>query len=336
MSARSDRLKAGVFVVSCVTLFVVIFAVVAGMRVAKKSRTFFVRFTESVTGLEPSSTVRYYGVPIGRVSDIGFAADAFPEIEVRIEVHPDAPIRADTQAVLKAQGLTGISYIDLEKGSDDARLLDEFETIRARASVTVQLMDTLAGLKGVIENLNMILSENREAIGAAVAKIDRVAESARPPLERLDEALAGFTELTGDLRREVADASRSAREALGTVTGFLTSPSVQALPERMAGVLGRADALFEDMGSELRAADLAGLVEKLGTALGRLEETTERLDAAVADVHAGVTENRGSLTRIIMDLRGFSVDLRGLARDLRSDPSRLVIPRRVPEREEGR
>ena len=293
-------------------------------------------FPKSVTGLEPSSTVRYYGVPIGRVAHIGFAADGFPDIEVRIEVEPDTPIREDTEAVLKAQGLTGISYIDLEKGSDTARLLDENETIRARASVTVQLMETLSGLKQVIENLNGIITENRDAIGAAVMKIDQAAESARSPLARLDEALKGFQGLAEDLRREVADSSRSVREALGAVSGLVSSPAVQSLPERLTGVLDGAEAVLDGVGKEVKAANLAGLVEKLGAAMGSLEETTLRLDAAVATVHAGVTENRGSLTRILGDLRSFSSDLRGLAREIRRDPSRLIIPRRVPEREEGR
>ncbi len=336
MITRSDKVKAGAFVLACGALFVLVLVLVAGVRFTKRTKTYYVRFGESVTGLEPSSTVRYYGVPVGQVSHIGFAAEAFPEIEVTMEIDPDTPIREDTEAILKPQGVTGIYYIDLEAGSTGSRLLKEHETIRARASVAMQLMDVLGGLKQVIENLNGILGENRESIGEAVASIKDAADALRSPLGRLDEALAGATELTADLRERLSSAAGAAEGAIRAFADIVAAAEAKSLPDRVAAVLDHADETLVEARAAVASADVPAFMAALNRTLSRLEQSAANLDAAVTEVQAGVSENRGSIARMLGDLRGFAADLRALVREVRGDPSRLLRPRPMMEREEGR
>ncbi len=121
MSNRSERVKAGVFVVVTMTFLVALLILVAGLRIMKTTKTFHVRFSESITGLEASSVVRYIGVPVGRVADIAFIQGKSTLIDVTIEVNPDVPIRLKTRAQLKPQGITGITYIDHERSARHAR-----------------------------------------------------------------------------------------------------------------------------------------------------------------------------------------------------------------------
>ena len=84
--------------------------------------------SESVTGLEVSSIVRYQGVPVGRVSSIGFAKDEFPQIDVVVELDPTAPLRTDTTASLKPHDVLEASA---DPEQSDFELSDERWTFHA-------------------------------------------------------------------------------------------------------------------------------------------------------------------------------------------------------------
>ena len=194
-------------------MLVGLIVVVVGLRVFTETKTFFVRFEESVTGLEESSTVRLNGVPIGRVADIGFVENSYSTIEVMIEVEPDAPITDQTMAELKPQGITGINYIDLfvpkEKKGAPFQRLAAGSTIQSVASVTVQLMETLAGLGAVVKKVDVLLSSNEDDISEAIEEIKKGAIAARVALESLERQMGA---LTARLEEELSTTVASARQ----------------------------------------------------------------------------------------------------------------------------
>ncbi|MEA3372418.1 MAG: MlaD family protein [Campylobacterota bacterium] len=82
-------------------------------------------FTESVSGLNIDSAVKFRGVSVGKVEDILINPKNSEEIQVDILLREGTPIKVDTIAKLEAHGITGLSYIDLSRGSKDAdRLID--------------------------------------------------------------------------------------------------------------------------------------------------------------------------------------------------------------------
>jgi phospholipid/cholesterol/gamma-HCH transport system substrate-binding protein len=335
MTDRSEKVKAGVFVLVTVSLMVALLVLVAGLRVMKNTSTFHVRFSESITGLERSSTVRYSGVPIGRVLDIGLVEDGGLKIDVTIEVDPAVPLRPGVRAKLKPQGITGINYIDLAGGELGTALLPVGSTIPSDPSTFTDLLATIGELRQLLEKMNGVIEENQSSIAEAVKSIQAAAGSASESLEQLPEALKNATELTVELKEKLSVVLDSATSSLSAVEAWVTSPEIAAIPAKVTGVLDRADAVLVTAEKKVDSVDLQAVLDSLSGALNQLDATAEEITAAVTDVRGQVSRNSGTLLRILSDLRAFSTTMRELAQDVREQPSRLVFPRNRPERKEG-
>jgi ABC-type transporter Mla subunit MlaD len=75
---------------------------------------------ESVAGLSLDAPVKYLGVDVGKVDAIAINPDNSQQVRLHFLVNHGTPIKTDSVAVLKTQGLTGIAYVELSGGSVDA------------------------------------------------------------------------------------------------------------------------------------------------------------------------------------------------------------------------
>ncbi|MEA2110491.1 MAG: MlaD family protein [Campylobacterota bacterium] len=87
-------------------------------------RYYHIYFTESVSGLNINSAVKFRGINVGDVKQMKINAENSEEIEILISIYENTPIKVDTVATLMSQGITGLSYIDLSKGDKDSPLLE--------------------------------------------------------------------------------------------------------------------------------------------------------------------------------------------------------------------
>ena len=78
---------------------------------------------DNVSGLSPASDVLFNGLTVGKVTSIELSDKHPGKVSVRIEVAARTPITDDTTAQLAAQGVTGVSYVSLTSGREDAPLL---------------------------------------------------------------------------------------------------------------------------------------------------------------------------------------------------------------------
>ena len=72
---------------------------------------------ESVAGLNLNAPVKYNGVDVGKVQDIALDPANPARVNLLFAIEQGTPIREDTVAVLKTQGLTGIAYVELSGGA---------------------------------------------------------------------------------------------------------------------------------------------------------------------------------------------------------------------------
>lgn len=123
MNAKTNYTLVGAFVLVSVAL--IIFFVIWLLHPANEQemQSYRIDFTESVSGLNVDSPVKYRGVTVGKVKSIRISPKNIEKIEVFIDVWKSTPIKVDTVAKLKSQGITGLSYVDLSQGSDAAALL---------------------------------------------------------------------------------------------------------------------------------------------------------------------------------------------------------------------
>ena len=103
--------------------------------------------TQSVSGLNPKAPVKFRGVSVGEVKDIYINSDNSEEVIVLIKVKEDTPVKEDTHALINLQGITGLSYIELEGGTNKSALLKtdskNYGEIRTKDSVIERVDKTL-------------------------------------------------------------------------------------------------------------------------------------------------------------------------------------------------
>ncbi len=148
--------------------------------VDKSTQKYLIYFNESVLGLNIDAPVKYKGISVGRVSRLKINPNNSEEIEVLITILKDTPIKIDTEAKLTAQGITGLSYINLNKGKNSSKLLIKTDTqtypvIKAVPSFFKKLEGSLgdvsSGLTDTLDRTQELLNDkNQEQITLILQK----------------------------------------------------------------------------------------------------------------------------------------------------------------------
>ena len=126
MENKAHALAAGIFVV---VLSLLLLGLASWLtRDTGKRDIYEISTRETVTGLQPQAPVRYRGVDVGKVDTIGFDSKTPGNVLLRLEVDSAAPITGDTFATLGFQGVTGLSFVQLDDtGKQSTRLVPNDE-----------------------------------------------------------------------------------------------------------------------------------------------------------------------------------------------------------------
>jgi len=89
-----------------------------------KVKTYAILFNESVLGLNIDSAVKFRGINVGKVTNLKINPKNTEQIEVLITILKSTPIKSSTVAKLTSQGITGLSYINLSLGDNNAPALE--------------------------------------------------------------------------------------------------------------------------------------------------------------------------------------------------------------------
>lgn len=112
---------------------------------------YLIKMSDGVSGLNIESQVKYRGMEVGSVDQIRIDPDNSEFIDVYISVIIGTPIKEDSIAILTPQGITGLSYIEIEGGSKNSKILQQGGIIQTGKSLfnrleasTTNITDNLA------------------------------------------------------------------------------------------------------------------------------------------------------------------------------------------------
>src|ERR1035437_9133534 len=111
MENKAHALAAGAFVLLVGAMLVAL--AIWLTRDSGVRRVYEMSTREAVSGLQPQAAVRYRGIDVGKVAQIGFDPQATGNVLVRIAVDDKAPITKSTFATLGYQGVTGLAFVQL-------------------------------------------------------------------------------------------------------------------------------------------------------------------------------------------------------------------------------
>jgi phospholipid/cholesterol/gamma-HCH transport system substrate-binding protein len=84
------------------------------------TQKYLIYFNESVLGLNIDAPVKYRGISVGKVTRLRINPKNTEQVEVTVDILKTTPIKENTVAKLTAQGITGLTYINLTQGKNDA------------------------------------------------------------------------------------------------------------------------------------------------------------------------------------------------------------------------
>ena len=122
MENKSHALGAGVFVLVVSALLALL--AVWLMRDKTQRDRYEMSTSEVISGLQPQANVNFRGVPVGKVESIGFDTKIKGNVLVQVTIDRSAPVTKSVFATVASQGVTGLSFIQLDDtGQSNERLV---------------------------------------------------------------------------------------------------------------------------------------------------------------------------------------------------------------------
>ncbi len=302
METRANHVLIGSFVLSAVAL-AFLFALWLGRLSFEQEYDFYViRFSEPVTGLQVASDARFNGIKVGEVVDLTIDRRNPSITDATIRIEDGIPVKTDSVATLELLGITGLSYILLSGGSQEAPLLKDVSesdppVMTAGLSELQRLLagsgDTLASVNEALANVRLLFSpqniRNVERILQNVADATEIVTARSDTLNQLlldaGDAMGRLNAASGDLETIASGLGDAMQDEIPTILSDAeaTLASLRVASADLSTTLGSASphvrAFAEDGLPELTDA-LAEARLLLG-ALGRLARRIEQNPAVL-------------------------------------------------------
>lgn len=261
MESKVNFTIVGLFALTLVAaLIAILLWLGTGGRYLKIYDTYYAYMNESVSGLNLRAPIKYRGVEVGNVQEISLDTANSERVKLVLNIERGTPVKEDSVAVLRTQGLTGIAYVELAGGSLNSPLLkpkanEEYPVIRTGPSLLTR-MDTaltslMANVSRVSDNINSVLDEdNRRAFKNSLAQIDTVTHALAARSAAIDagvgnaaKTLEHSARASAELGRLIERVGRSA-DAIGRLANE-TSHAAAAVPNTLQSTQLLVDDLRE-------------------------------------------------------------------------------------------
>lgn len=260
---------------------------------------------ESVSGLNEKAPVKLQGVQIGDVRSISINPYNAEEVLVTIRVQDDAPIKQDTYAVIEAQGITGLSFIQLQGGTNEAKALktstkwEEYGIIYSRPSTFSRLDKTITSLSTkaemIFERAESVMSEKN------VKNLEIIIENSAKIAESTNKTLANIEAHNKEINQLLQEATNAA-VGIKNMSYALTSAIDNTGIDTMNNIKEAA--------------------QSVKTVMNALNQ---KVDKGSFDVDILVKENLMPLQKTLQDLQMLSNETKDLVSNLKDSPSDLLF-----------
>lgn len=185
--------KIGIFVVLALFAGVLSIELAGELKFLKKG--FSVRAYFSDAGeLKSGDQVKLGGIPVGTIDEIGWSEQTPGKVEIQMRIDEGVPLKTDSKAQIKFQGLLGSQFISITFGSTEAPLIDEnaileteevpdigdmLKKLDSVASGVENMTKTFSGdsFGDLLAPLSDFVSENSPRLTKAIQNIETISDS---------------------------------------------------------------------------------------------------------------------------------------------------------------
>jgi len=247
----AQKLRLGVFVIIGMAILAAFIIIPVAMKMTQHHKTYISIFEgESLQGLEQGAAVKFNGVSIGIVQRVTYNPEDINKMRVELSVIETFPMRVDMYATTGLIGITGLKYVEVSGGSNEAALLKPGGIVPTRASLfasvgdkaelligkvellldhlnTVTNPDSLRSVKVTMDNLAALTGDAKSVfheIGEVIPVATRVIDTVQLAVSEVHKITMDVREITDSLRSGVSGANISGiiAKADSTVTSVKT------------------------------------------------------------------------------------------------------------------
>lgn len=279
--AKTSNFMLGLFVTIGILLGAAAILWWGASKYFQKGSPYVTYFDESVQGLQVDSSVKYRGVDVGRVEQIRVAPDN-NLIAVVMKVQLQGDVEKNTVAQLKAAGITGIVFVELDRRNpDDPDLAPKLEFTPDYP----------------------VIPSRPSQISQILTSIDAVMEKVRD---------VDFQEIFSQVKKELRDLSAQFQQTAKSMEGFFEGPTTQSILKNVESATRRADKSLLRMEKILAEGNLERILARTESAAAQMDRSMARVDKALAeanveaamqDVRGVLQESRNVLTALKEEIR---------------------------------
>ena len=292
MENRAHAIAVGLFTLLLLVATIFAYWWLSGQRQILASYTIVSKLP--VTGLSVESAVKFRGVDVGKVTNIAFDPNTLTTIFIQIEVPDSLQLSQQTYAELRMQGITGLSYIDLnidtattDNVTKPNKVLLAGDKINLRPTMLDHLMiegpkllaqtqALIASTSQLSETANkLIASVDGQQLARSLNNLNSASSKISPMLDSATLAFNHVNQLTSDKNQQqllltidslkqtsdavrplIADLSATAKN-FTSMTGHLEQNATQVLDTLNHETLPKINALTQTTEHELKHVDRA-------------------------------------------------------------------------------
>jgi len=248
MASQKSKFTVGLFIAAGTGIALVAIIWLGMSRFFEKGRYYATYFNESVQGLDIDSPVKYRGVFVGRVDNIGVAPDS-ELIKVVLKIESGQTLDSGIVAQLKSVGITGSMFVELdrkkEEEADQSPSLSFPSEYPIVASKPSEIGELISGINAVIDQVKSL-------------DLQEISKNIKLTLQNINQKVT---------EANVKGISNSMESALARVEHILDD-------QRWNSILTSVEIATQSVNSLLRNADRT---------LTRAEDTILRVEGIVAD-----------------------------------------------------
>lgn len=257
-----------------------------------------VNIKESVSGLNLKAPVKLRGVNVGEVDKLYINPDNSEEVTIVVKIISDTPIKVDNYAILKPQGITGLTYLEIEGGTNNAEKLKTSDK---------------ESLMGIIPAKASFLSTIDKTFETIAQRIDiffkgKGVENLQDLLEYSAKTSENLAQLSQVLEKE------SENIALLINQSHKTAKELEIMSKSISKAV--------DVDATIMMDNVTKAAESVDNLMLKLEQ---KVDSGSFDIDEVIEYNLKPLANSISELDALLIETKSLIIDLEENPSDILF-----------
>ncbi len=309
MYSRINYTVVGIFVLIFTTGMIWFAFWLAKYGLQKEFDYYKVQMSESVSGLSKDSTVKLHGVDVGSISEITINPKDIEKVEIILKINRGTPIKEDMVVFTEMYGVTGISYIQIDGGTNGAKTLEPTEDhIPVISTAPSWLNKTTKGLGTLADRITLLVDKSQKLLS-------------EKNIETLGKVFDNTEKITAKAEEVEQKAINSLEEVDITLREFRAS--MDKINDKLTSV----------------TEDFTDIKKVANPAIVKLMETSRNFNRVTLKVEKSLDRGDYNLKKIfepmLVEVEVLSHQINDLAQQLEQSPNDLLFKGRTPRRGPG-